>query len=101
MKNKKILVFGSSGFLGAHLIESLFKENQVIQFDTNPPNTKYDGTTFVQGSILDKKVHWLLTNSADHYKLVPKVLEATCLSLGIGKLFTSSLFSTKKISFED
>jgi len=54
MKNKKILVFGSSGFLGAHLIESLFKENQVIQFDTNPPNTKYDGTTFVQGSILDK-----------------------------------------------
>ncbi len=54
MKNKKILVFGSSGFLGTHLIESLFKENEVIQFDTNPPNTKYDGTTFVQGSILDK-----------------------------------------------
>jgi len=54
MKNKKILIFGSSGFLGTHLVKSLFKKNEVIQFDTNPPNFKFDGTTFVQGSILDK-----------------------------------------------
>ena len=54
MKNRKILVFGSSGFLGKHLVESLYKDNKVIQFDTNPPQKEYDGTSFIQGSILDK-----------------------------------------------
>ena len=54
MINKKILVFGSSGFLGNYLVKSLYKENKVIQFDSNPPQKKYEGTTFVQGSILDK-----------------------------------------------
>ena len=37
MIDKKILVFGSSGFLGNHLVESLYKENKIIQFDINPP----------------------------------------------------------------
>jgi len=54
MKNKKILVFGSSGFLGNHLVECLYENNKVIQFDTNPPKNEYDGTTFIKGSILDK-----------------------------------------------
>ena len=54
MINKKILVFGSSGFLGNHLVESLYKDNKIIQFDINPPEREYKGTTFIQGSILDK-----------------------------------------------
>ena len=54
INNKKILVFGSSGFLGNHLVESLYEDNEVIQFDINPPQKKYENTTFIQGSILDK-----------------------------------------------
>ena len=52
MKNK-ILVFGSSGFLGNHLVKSLLKQNEVIEFDITPP-TKHYNTTFIKGSILDK-----------------------------------------------
>ena len=54
MINKKILVFGSSGFLGNRLVESLYKDNRIIQFDINPPQREYEGTTVIQGSILDK-----------------------------------------------
>ena len=54
MKNKKILVFGSSGFLGKHLVKSLVKHNEVIEFDTITPKDKYKNTTFIKGSILDK-----------------------------------------------
>ncbi len=54
MKNKKVLVFGSSGFLGNHLVQSLLKQNEVIGFDLRSPKKKYDNTTFIEGSILDK-----------------------------------------------
>ncbi len=54
MKNKKILVFGSSGFLGNHLVKSLIKKNEVIEFDIIPPRDKHKKTTFIRGSILDK-----------------------------------------------
>ena len=54
MKNKKILVFGSSGFLGNHLVKSLIKQNEVIEFDIIPPKYKHKNTTFIRGSILDK-----------------------------------------------
>ena len=54
MKNKKILVFGSSGFLGNHLVNSLIKQNEVIEFDITPPPHKNKNTTFIEGSILDK-----------------------------------------------
>ena len=54
MKNKKILVFGSSGFLGNHLVKSLLKQNEVIEFDMIPSNNKHKNTTFIKGSILDK-----------------------------------------------
>ena len=54
MKNKKILVFGSSGFLGNHLVKSLIKHNEVIEFDIIPPKDKHKNTTFIRGSILDK-----------------------------------------------
>ena len=54
MKNKKILVFGSSGFLGNHLVKSLIKQNEVIEFDIIPPKEKHKNTTFIRGSILDK-----------------------------------------------
>ena len=54
MKNKKILVFGSSGFLGNHLVNSLIGQNEVIEFDITPPLHKNKNTTFIRGSILDK-----------------------------------------------
>ena len=54
MKNKKVLVFGSSGFLGNHLVQSLLKQNEVIGFDLRAPKKKYNNTTFIEGSILDK-----------------------------------------------
>ena len=54
MKNKKIIIFGSSGFLGSHLVNALYQNNDVIQFDINSPELEYEGTTFLKGSILDK-----------------------------------------------
>ena len=36
MENKKILILGSSGFLGRHLVKLLFKNNEVVQFDIIP-----------------------------------------------------------------
>jgi len=56
VKNKKILIFGASGFLGNHLVKSLYKSNEVIQFDINSPQREYKGTTSIQGSILDKSL---------------------------------------------
>ena len=53
MKNKKILVLGSSGFLGSHLVKSLAKKNKVVQFDTEPPSSTHPNSTFIQGSILN------------------------------------------------
>ena len=35
VNNKKILIFGSSGFLGQHLVSLLKKDNEIIQFDIN------------------------------------------------------------------
>ena len=54
MENKKILILGSSGFLGSHLVKFLLKNNEVIQFDMNPPIPKITGSEFIKGSILDK-----------------------------------------------
>ena len=54
MKNKRILVFGSSGFLGNHLVQSLIEQNEVIEFDISPPKNNHNNTTFIEGSILDK-----------------------------------------------
>ena len=54
MENKRILILGSSGFLGSHLVKFLLKNNEVIQFDMNPPIPKITGSEFIKGSILDK-----------------------------------------------
>ena len=54
MKNKKILIFGSSGFLGRHLVQSLCENNDIIQFDLNKPSESLRGVKYIQGSILDK-----------------------------------------------
>ena len=54
MENKKILILGSSGFLGSHLVKFLLKNNEVIQFDMNPPPQKIADSEFIKGSILDK-----------------------------------------------
>ena len=65
MKNKKILILGSSGFLGNHLVKTLYKNNNVIQFDTNPPGQHYKGSTFIKGSILDKALVLRAMNDVD------------------------------------
>ena len=54
MENKRILILGSSGFLGSHLVKFLLKNNEVVQFDMNPPPPKITGSEFIKGSILDK-----------------------------------------------
>ena len=54
MENKKILILGSSGFLGSHLVKFLLKNNEVVQFDMNPPPKKIADSEFIKGSILDK-----------------------------------------------
>ena len=54
MENKKILILGSSGFIGSHLVKFLLKNNEVVQFDMNPPPQKITGSEFIKGSILDK-----------------------------------------------
>ena len=54
MKNKKILILGSSGFLGSHLVKTLYKDNDVTQFDINPPISGLNKIKYIQGSILDK-----------------------------------------------
>ena len=54
MENKKILILGSSGFLGSHLVKFLLKNNEVVQSDMNPPSQKITGSEFIKGSILDK-----------------------------------------------
>ena len=54
MENKKIFILGSSGFLGSHLVKFLLKNNEVVQFDMNPPPQKIADSEFINGSILDK-----------------------------------------------
>jgi UDP-glucose 4-epimerase len=54
MNNKKILIVGSSGFLGAHLVRALSSKNEVTQFDINPPERDLINIKYIHGSILDK-----------------------------------------------
>ena len=54
MNVKKILIIGSSGFLGAHLVRALSSKNEVTQFDINPPEKDLINIKYIHGSILDK-----------------------------------------------
>ena len=65
MKNKKILILGSSGFLGSHLTKALYKRNEVIQFDTESPPSLHTNSKFIQGSILDKELVLTVTKGVD------------------------------------
>ncbi|MGY8788277.1 MAG: NAD-dependent epimerase/dehydratase family protein, partial [Fidelibacterota bacterium] len=65
MKNNKILIFGSSGFLGSHLVSALEKKNEVIQFDANSPDPINSKSKFIQGSILDKESILKAMNGVD------------------------------------
>ena len=54
MKKKKILVLGSSGFLGSHLTNILLSNgHDVIQFDSIPPAKQNSDSQFILGSILN------------------------------------------------
>jgi UDP-glucose 4-epimerase len=63
VNNKKILIFGSSGFLGQHLVSLLKKDNEIIQFDINSPEDSICDSNFIQGSILDTEL--ILTAAKD------------------------------------
>ena len=65
VKNKKILIFGSSGFLGQHLVSLLKKDNTIVQFDINPPENSNCDSNFIQGSILDKELVLTATKGVD------------------------------------
>ena len=58
MKNKKILILGSSGFLGSHLVKFLLKNNEVVQFDRNPPSQKITDSEFIKGPICPNTKLW-------------------------------------------
>jgi UDP-glucose 4-epimerase len=65
VKNKKILIFGSSGFLGQHLVSLLKKDNTIVQFDINPPENSNCDSNFIQGSVLDKELVLTATKGVD------------------------------------
>tara|TARA_B110000014_G_C20080272_1_gene564385 strand:- start:524 stop:1414 length:891 start_codon:yes stop_codon:yes gene_type:complete len=65
VNNKKILIFGSSGFLGQHLVSLLKKDNEIIQFDINSPEESIGDSNFVQGSILDTELVLTATKDVD------------------------------------
>ncbi len=67
MKNKKILILGSSGFLGSNLVKFLLKNNEIVQFDVNPPPNNFTDSEYIQGSILDKR---LLTSAMKDIDIV-------------------------------
>ena len=55
LNRKRILVTGSSGFLGSHLVDLLMlKGHKVIGLDVVKPKHKQKLTKFVEGDILDK-----------------------------------------------
>ena len=52
--NKKVLVTGSSGFLGSHIVDSLLDTGyDVVGFDIDKPNYHQDLSQFHYGDILD------------------------------------------------
>ena len=54
MKNNKILVTGSSGFIGSHVADALEKKGyQVILFDTTPSKYKSKNQKEIVGNILN------------------------------------------------
>ena len=65
VNNKKILIFGSSGFLGQHLVSLLKKDNTIVQFDINPPENSNCDSNFIQGSVLDKELVLTATKGVD------------------------------------
>ena len=65
MKNKKILIIGSSGFLGTHLVKALYSKNEVTQFDINPPNHDLENIKYIYGSILDKTLIEIAVKNVD------------------------------------
>jgi len=109
MKNKKILILGSSGFLGSHLTKALYKKNEVIQFDTESPPSLHTNSKFIQGSILDKGLVQKAMEGVDIVNNNPaKAIEVniagttnvldTCIQENIERLiFSSSVYVYSKV----
>ncbi|WP_445777438.1 NAD-dependent epimerase/dehydratase family protein [Shewanella sp.] len=53
-EGKGCIVFGGSGFIGTHLIDSLVKRNnRIISIDINPPKKKIDCVKYITADIKD------------------------------------------------
>ena len=65
MKNKKVLVTGSSGFLGSHVADTLTEKGyDVVIFDVFKSNFIKEKQKMVVGNILDEKqVNEVVRNS--------------------------------------
>jgi nucleoside-diphosphate-sugar epimerase len=61
----KVLVTGSSGFLGHHLVKKLMADDvTVLGVDIRPPGSEVKGYEFIQGDICDSD--WLMTVFREH-----------------------------------
>ncbi len=57
LRNKKIFITGGTGFIGSHLIERLFTENEVTCFDREIRTPSLDDLVSHYGEKLSRKLH--------------------------------------------
>ena len=64
----KHLVTGAAGFLGSHIIEKLWQmgERNIIALDVLECEVRFEGVTYVRGSVLDRDLLVRLTKDVDY-----------------------------------